>query len=168
VRRRAERGTYSSGQPAAEDGGVAWQRPAAPAPSLGLASDDPLSWGAPDDGREGEVDTLPRLVEGGGLLPGRRLGIQTPWWRRQQRLGCGLPSQWASSGRAAASVDRQVCCLRLAALAVEKVSEGRAMRWRHSRRSVLSGESVALSLFFLETVYMPCGEDDCGPVRRPS
>jgi hypothetical protein len=32
-----------NGQSAAKDGGAAWQRPAMPAPRLGLASDGPLS-----------------------------------------------------------------------------------------------------------------------------
>ena len=37
-------GTADSGKPAAEDDGVAWQRPAASSPGLGPASDDPHSW----------------------------------------------------------------------------------------------------------------------------
>ncbi|CAD6207266.1 unnamed protein product [Miscanthus lutarioriparius] len=37
-------GTVDSGKPAAEDDSAAWQRPAAPPPGLGPASDDPLCW----------------------------------------------------------------------------------------------------------------------------
>ena len=44
MRRKAERGAVGSGQPAAEDGGVAWQRPAALVPGLGPASDGLISW----------------------------------------------------------------------------------------------------------------------------
>jgi len=39
ARRRAERRMVGSGQPAAEDGGTAWQRPAVPSLGLGLAED---------------------------------------------------------------------------------------------------------------------------------
>ena len=68
MRRSAERGTDGCEQPAAEDGGVAWQQSAAPLPGLGLASDNPFSWGAPGNGRERKVDTGPRRVGDEGLF----------------------------------------------------------------------------------------------------
>jgi hypothetical protein len=71
---------------------VAWQRPTAPAPGLGSANDDPLSWppdlGAAEDGaRHGTAGDGGAVGDGGAM--GDSGGDAPEWcaWQRHDRVG---------------------------------------------------------------------------------
>jgi hypothetical protein len=89
VRRKAELGTVESDQPAAEHGGVAWQRPAALVPGLGSASDGLISWApglgaANDEARHGAARDRGAVGDGGAAGDG---GSSTLEWGATRDAG---------------------------------------------------------------------------------
>ena len=129
-RRTGGEGAAGSGQLAVEDGGAAWQRPVAPSPGLGLASDGPLSWSAglgmaKDGARHGAAGD-----RGAAALAEHAHGA----WRRSARCRRSGPAAVAISG-AAGSVLRTKDSSSLRGMAASTRQSGRrrgmeAATWR--------------------------------------